>query len=169
MYTNKISNKEKDYKYLYLKYKKKYLELKNKKLQIGGINEESPLEEIIINFYNNSFFKIVEKNYCDATKEEVDSFNAKLIRDGSQDNLKDLINVDSNINLNKTFLELIEPYIKNLNFICKIDKNYVEKDTKKDEIKESKGLYGKTVNVDDNFNKSLKKEEIVDAVPNLYS
>lgn len=158
-----------NYKDKYLKYKKKYLELKNKKLQIGGINEESTLEEIIITFYNNSFFKIVNKNYCDATKEEVDFFNTNLIRDGSQDNLKDLIKFDTNINLNKTFLELIEPYIKNLNFICKIDKNYIKKDTKKDEIKESKGLYGKTVNVDDNFDKSLKKEEIVDAVPNIYS
>ena len=159
-----------NYKEKYLKYKKKYLELKNKKLQIGGINEESPLEEIIINFYNNSFFKIVNKNYCDATKEEVDSFNSNMILDGNQNDLKNLIKVDTSINLNKTFLELIKPYIKNLNFICKINKNYVEKDTKKkDEIKEEIGLYGKTVGVIDNFEESLIEEKKVDAVPNLYS
>ena len=157
-----------NYKDKYLKYKKKYLDLKNK-----IINEDSPLKDIIINFYNNSFFKIIKKNYCEATKEDVDFFNTNLIRDGSQDNLKDLIRIDTNINLNKTFLELIEPYIEDLNFVCKITKDHnIEENTnikKIDKIEEGEGLYGQTKGVKDNFEESLKNEKKDNNVPNLFS
>ncbi len=139
----------------YMKYKNKYLELK--KNIIGGEDPKKySNEELITNFYTESFLKLIGKKFFNSSLEEILKFNKFEISKG-KNSLLDLI-IDRNIADSKvTFGEIIKPYFDSL-----------PRDKTVDEFNEEDGLYGKNAGVEDDIKRSIIKEEENNNITNLF-
>ena len=162
----------------YLKYKKKYLDLKK---LIGGDDNEEPsgpkkseilLEDNLgLKLYMEGFESIVEQKFCEI-KNSQDLEDQKLIIDF---NNKDISFAPSNIfeeykNLNdndsKTFGELFEENKRLIEEYCKL----YDEETRPDNIDDGSFVTGlDTKNASEDIMKSIAEEKKDNEVTNLFS
>ena len=162
----------------YLKYKKKYLELKDK---IGGsiddehqkiydlvyknkLTSENNYNDILLVIYIKSFKNIFGVEYCEAGDDKKVEFFTKYISDSKIPEINILKEKDSewdrlnfaNINslINFRIQEFCEAYKKKSN----------------PKLVDGEGIYGSfdSKSIQDNIEKSIVKEEIHDEVSDIY-
>jgi len=175
-----MTNNENSYYSKYLKYKKKYLDLKQ---LIGGepengLEEKKRKEDVLTRsigaaLYINSFELLNEEPFCNYKFEEIKSsktqkiiqFDSMNVGRGSSFELEQFKELNSNWE-NMSFGELKNIYITDIDEYCKL-----YQDETKSNLDEDAGLYGE---FDDNQTKKIieddmREEKEENNVANLFN
>ena len=169
-------NNENSYYSKYLKYKKKYLDLKQ---LVGGVQKNKTKEDVLIRsvgaaLYIKSFELVMGELFCTRGLEEINTsksnkisqFNNMNIRSGNIFELEKFKKLHSNWE-SITFGEIVNNLYKvDIEEYCKLYENEF-----KSNFNEKEGLYGEFVDgiTHANIDKAIIKEEEENNVVNLFS